>query len=170
MSETSHNLFKSHKNHFSIKNYPLNRILVYTLLVLLAAGGYALLVSGLSLLIAHPIAPDSPIVVGIVVFVIALAIDPVREWLKRPIDAIFLLGETTFREKLLSFSHDIANAGDLPAVLLTFRRYVEEALAPEQLHIFTLDLASNDYTAAPNLQGRPTSGLHLASTARSPRP
>jgi len=69
MSETSHNLFKSHKNHFSSKNYPLNRILVYTLLVLLAAEGYALLVSGLSLLIAHPIAPDSPIVVGIVVFV-----------------------------------------------------------------------------------------------------
>jgi signal transduction histidine kinase len=162
MSEISRNLSKSNKSQFSIKNYSINRILFYALLVLLTAGGYALLVSGLSLLISQPIAPNNPIIVGIIIFVIALAINPIRERLKRAIDAIFLRNENTFREKLLSFSHEIGNAADLPAVLATFRSYIEENLAPDQVHIFTLNLANNEYTAAADAHERPTSDLHFS--------
>ena len=162
MAEISHNLSKSKRGLFSIRNYSFTRILLYALLILLAAGGYALLVSGLSLIISQTIAPNNPIIIGVIIFISALAIDPVREQLKRSIDAIFFRNETAFRERLLSFGHEIASAADLTAVLDTFRRFLEESLAPGQVHIFLLDLTNNEYTAAPDSLGKPTSDLHFS--------
>jgi hypothetical protein len=72
------------------RNFLLKRGFLYALLSILIVLGYALLVSGLGILLASVIEPGNPIIIGITIFLVALIINPIKHGLERILDSVFL--------------------------------------------------------------------------------
>ena len=102
-------------------NYILSRLGLYSLLAILTAGGYALLVTGLNLVLVNIVAPNHPLVVGGVTFLFALAIIPARDRLRMVIDRVFFRGERTYQERIQAFSHNLTNAVNLAGITKTLQ-------------------------------------------------
>jgi signal transduction histidine kinase len=142
-------------------DYILSRLILYGVMTMLAAGGYSLLVSGLSLLLADRVAPDNPLLIGVIIFLMALAFTPLRERVQHMVDAIFYRGEKALQEKVQSFSHELTRSVDLASSYKLIRDYTEQALIPSQLHIYVYDPITDQYTSAPGADGQPTSDIRF---------
>jgi signal transduction histidine kinase len=143
----------------------LSRTMLYTLLTLLAAAGYAFLVTGLSLLFQIPIAGASPFAIGLLAAVLALGLNPLRDRLQKMIDGIFFRGQRVYQDHLQAFSHELTRAVEIPAITRLLRRSIEGTLQPIQLHVYVYDALSDQYTAAPDGTGRPTSDLRFPANS-----
>lgn len=144
-------------------DYFLSRTMLYSLLAVLVMVGYALLVAGLGTLLFGFVDPGSPIIAGLVIFILALAIEPVRKRLEKTADAVFFQGDRAYQERLQTFSGDLTHVMDAVDIIGVLRRYVQESLLPGQFHIFLYDPLSEEYTAAVDQNGRSTSDLHFSS-------
>lgn len=133
-------------------DYVLSRATLYALLTVMAASAYALLVSGASLLLGSALPPTHPLIIGLMVFLIAVAFNPVRTRLQGMVDQRFFRGQAVYRERLDSFSRQLTAVQELPAILAVLRSYVEEGLYPSVTHIFIHDSLSDQYAAAPALE------------------
>jgi signal transduction histidine kinase len=138
---------------------------VYALLSVLALGGYALLVSGLALIFGGTFRVDNPLFVGLLVFVLALGLDPLRNRLRQFVDNAFFRGQRAYESRVRNFSRDLTNIADLPAIVRILRQHVSSSLLPETLHIYTYDPVNDQYVAAPGEDGRPTSDLRFATAS-----
>ena len=144
-------------------DYYLRRGLVYTLLTVMVISAYGLLVSGLSLILSIQISSNNPFLIGAMVFLIAVFLDPVRNWLQKLIDSIFFRGQRAYEERLRTFSHQLTNALDLNTIGRVVNEQVSSSLVPERLHIYTYDSLNDQYMALANGNGRPTSDIRFAS-------
>jgi signal transduction histidine kinase/putative methionine-R-sulfoxide reductase with GAF domain len=133
----------------------------YGLMSVLITVGYALMASGLGLLLARWIAPDSPMLTGFIFFCLALLLIWFRERSQRMVDAMFFRGRRAFQDRLQTFSGELTRVVDLPGILSVLRRYVEESLVPSRLHIYVFDPLSDQYVASPDASGQPTSDLRF---------
>jgi hypothetical protein len=70
-------------------NLLLSRAVVYAILSALVICGYAFLVSGLSLISRGMLDTDHPLWIGVVVFTLAIAFYPLRDYLQRRVDTVF---------------------------------------------------------------------------------
>ncbi len=146
-------------------DYILSRTILYTLLTVLSAAGYALLVAGLSVVFQIPMADANPFAIGLMVAVLALVLNPLRDRLQKIIDGIFFRGQHVYQDHLQAFSHELTRAVEIPAIIQLLRRSIEGTLQPLQLHIFVHDALSDQYTAAPDGTGRPTSDLRFPANS-----
>ena len=146
-------------------DYWLRRGFVYTLLTVFIISAYGLLVSGLSLMLSTRVSSNNPVLIGGLVFLIAVFLDPVRNWLQGLIDSIFFRGQRAYEERLRAFSHQLTNALDLNTIGRVLREEVSSSLVPERLHIYTYDSLNDQYVALANGNGRPTSDLRFASSS-----
>ncbi len=80
---------------------------IYVLLTIFIVGGYALLVSGLSLIFKEAMPASNPIWVGGLVFVIAIFLDPVRIRTQSFVDATFFRGRRAYAESIQNFAHEL---------------------------------------------------------------
>jgi len=144
-------------------NYYLSRVLLYFLLLTLVATGYALVVSGLGLALYGSIFSANPITVGIAAFVIALLIYPLRQWLQNLVNAIFVRGRRAYQEKIKQFEAEIANQIELSSVARLLQNAIKQSLNPNNLFVFIFDSISDQYFAAPDPSGNPTSDLRFSS-------
>ncbi|HTX78191.1 MAG TPA: GAF domain-containing protein [Longilinea sp.] len=138
-----------------------SQILVYTTLIIFIALGYALIITGINLAFSGTLPPNSPLLTGIGIFIVALAFMPLRQWLERTINAIFFKGERTYQEQLNSFASDMTRAFDLASVNRSLRQKIKTALLPGEIHTFLHDPASDYFTAIPDETGHATSDLHF---------
>jgi signal transduction histidine kinase/putative methionine-R-sulfoxide reductase with GAF domain len=136
---------------------------VYALLSVLALGGYALLVSGLSLAIGPAFKVTNPLFIGMLVFILALTLNPVRNRLQAAVDRLFFRGERAYEQRLRQFSQELTNTVDLAAILRTLRQHITESLLPERLHIFVHDPLSDQYAATAGEDGHPTSDIRFGT-------
>ncbi|HEX7975722.1 MAG TPA: hypothetical protein VF498_15030, partial [Anaerolineales bacterium] len=139
----------------------LNQAIVYTLLSLLAAAGYALLVSGLALFFGGTLQPTHPAAVGLMVFLLAVLLNPVRGRVQRLVGAAFSGRQDVYRIRLEEFGPELSRAMELESILSLLRQFILQDLQPAQLHIFVYDPLSGQYRAGPGEQGKPTSDLHF---------
>lgn len=146
-------------------DFMLSQGLLYALLAILAVVGYALLVSGLSLIFRQAVGISNPLLVGVVVFLIALALMPLRSRLQRLIDTTFFRGEKAFQQRVEEYTRELTGTVDLNSVLRTTRDHINTSLLPIRLHIYLYDPLSDQYIASPGEDGRPTSDLRFASTS-----
>jgi len=146
-------------------DYVLSRGMLYGSLSVIVAAGYALLVAGLSLVLGPFLSPFFPFASGLVLFVLALGFNPLRERMQRGIDAIFFRGQGTFQERLRTFSSALTRSVELSAILHTLRVYIEDSLRPNSLHIFVYDPLADQYTATAGLTPRMTSELAFPSSS-----
>jgi len=146
-------------------DYILSRVTLYALLSVLAAFGYALLVSGTSMLMGALLPPSHPLVIGMMVFLLAMLFNPLRLYLQKIVDARFFRGQTVFRERLQAFTRSLTQALDLPGIVLLLRQYVQEGLIPTHTHIFIYDPHSDQYLAAADESGLPTTDLRFPANS-----
>ena len=150
-------------------DYIFSRAVLYALLMVLTVVGYGLLVAGLSLIFGESIQADSPIAIGLMVFLLILVFNPLRNYLQRVIDRLFFRGQQVYQERATAFRQELTPAMSFDQILALLRRYIESTAMPEQLHIFIRDTVRDVYAATPDDRGRPTTDIHFPVSAALPR-
>jgi signal transduction histidine kinase/putative methionine-R-sulfoxide reductase with GAF domain len=157
---------------YSILRYRLLRtdlffrqVVLYALLTVLALGGYALLVSGLTLIFGQVFQVTRPLFVGLVVFILALGLNPLRNWLQRFVDGVFFRGVQAYEQRVSVFSREMTNTVDLAVIVRKLREHIQGSLCPDPLHVYLYDPLNDLYAAAAGEDGRPTSDLRFTTTS-----
>jgi signal transduction histidine kinase len=145
-------------------DYILSRGMLFGVLSVLVSVGYALLTAGTTLVLGRLFGFFGPLSTGVILFVLALAFNPLRERMKKEIDAIFFRGQTAFQERLQTFSGGLTRTVDLAAILGNLRQYIDESLQPARLHIFVYDPLSEQYSPTAGKDSRPTTDLRFGAT------
>ncbi|HZU86960.1 MAG TPA: GAF domain-containing protein, partial [Anaerolineaceae bacterium] len=142
-------------------DYVLSRAVLYAFMGVLIAGGYALLLSGAGVLLTGMGMSVTPAFVGLIIFVLALLITPLRQRMEAMVDALFFRGQRAYQERLQTFSGELTSVADLPSIVRIMRGYVERSLSPSRLHIFIQDILSEQYIATPDARGQLTSDMRF---------
>ena len=146
-------------------DYWMRQGMVYSLLTILVVAGYGLLVTGVSLLFSISMPYDNPYLIGALVFVIAVVLDPLRTRLQALVDSTFFRGQRAYEERLRAFSHDLTNALDLDTIGRVLREQISSSLVPDRLHVYTYDSLNDQYVALANGDGRPSSDIRFSSNS-----
>lgn len=146
-------------------DYLMRRAMLYSLLSVLILGAYAFLAAGLGLIFGDLFRVYSPYLLGALVFLVAIVLNPLRDRLQRWIDVVFFRTATAYQQRIQEFTHELTRLMDLPAIVQAVRRQAEESLFPQHCHIFLYDALNDQYVAAAGEDGRPTSDVrfHAAS-------
>jgi signal transduction histidine kinase len=147
----------------------LRKGMVYSVLTILVVAAYALLVSGLgsilSSIFAIAVPSNNPYLIGGLVFVIAVFLDPVRTRLQGLVDSLFFRGQRAYEDRIRTFSHELTSALDLNTIGRVLRQQISSSLVPDRLHIYTYDALNDQYIALANGDGRPTSDIRFSSNS-----
>jgi signal transduction histidine kinase/putative methionine-R-sulfoxide reductase with GAF domain len=146
-------------------DYWLRQGLVYSALTILVVAAYALLVSGVGSIFAIAIPSDNPYLIGGLVFVIAVFLDPLRTRLQSLVDSTFFRGQRAYEDRLRGFSHDLTSALDLNTIGRVLRQQIATSLVPDRLHVYTYDTLNDQYVALADGDGRPTSDIRFSSNS-----
>lgn len=138
---------------------------VYLLLMAFVISGYALLVSGVSLIFSRAMPANHPLLIGGLAFLLAVLLEPLRARLQGFVDTTFFRGQRVYEERLREFGHQMTSALDLRAIGQIVRQQIFSALAPERIHIYTYDALNEQYIALPGEDGRPTSDIRFAANS-----
>ena len=136
--------------------------IIYGGLMVMIAGSYALLVGGLSVLAGTQLNNSHPFLVGIVVFLIALIIYPLREGLQSRVEAAFFKGVTEHQTSLQTFSHQLTSLTKVSNILSLLRSFIDASLSPSRTLIYLMDESSTYYVATQNPDGSASSEIHFA--------
>lgn len=139
----------------------LRKTLAYTLLSALTILAYILIVSGMSILVGDVIPNNHPLVIGLLVFLLAILMNPVRHWLESTIDIAFYKGEKPFQKRLQAFAQELTRNTTPDSIYNSLRKSVRETLAPGLIHIFIIDPFNNHYIATADESGLSTSDMRF---------
>jgi signal transduction histidine kinase len=143
----------------------LRRGLVYVLLTIMAVLGYALLVTGIGLIFSNITSSRSPLWVGVIIFLIAIALDPVRSRLQEYVDMTFFRGQRAYMEKLQGFSRKLTTTLDLKGIGGVLRDEITSSLSPDRIHVYTYDALNDQYFALPGRDGRLSSDIRFPASS-----
>ena len=146
-------------------DYWLRQGMVYALLTVLVAVSFGFLVSGIGSVFAIVMPSDNAFLIGGLVFVIAVVLEPLRTWLQRLVDSTFFRGQRAYAERLRTFSHDLTSALDLITIGRALRQQIASSLVPDRIHIYTYDSLNDQYAALADGDGRPTSDIRFSSNS-----
>jgi signal transduction histidine kinase len=138
-----------------------NQSLLYALLSVLAVGAYLLLLAGASLITGAVVPTSHPIVIGLLVFILAVFLNPVRGRLQLLIDGLFFRGQAVFQARLDSFSQGLSHSLDLRQITDLLRAYASQDQRPSQIHIFIQDPLTGQYQATNDEEQHPTTDLRF---------
>ena len=143
----------------------VRRGVMYILLSILVTLGYALVVAGAGFFFGSNLPSNSPIYVGLGLFVIAVILEPIRTRLQNLVDTIFFRGSRVFTEQLEDFSRKLTTALDLETIGVNMRDQIASTLTPSRIHIYTYDSLNDFFSALPGEDRRPTSDIRFTSTS-----
>jgi signal transduction histidine kinase len=143
----------------------LRQGIVYVALTVLTVIGYALLVSGLSLVFKDALSSDNPLLIGVIVFILALLLDPLRKTLLAMADATFFRGQRIYDQRLRKFAHELTSVLDIEGIAHVIRKQIMDTLAPQFVHIYTFDPINNQFTSLPDEDGQPSSDIRFLGSS-----
>lgn len=143
----------------------LSRVFLYGLMGVLVAVGYALLLAGLGVAMTGMMPQRSPLLVGMLFFLAALAINPLRQRMENLMDAVFFRGEKAYQERVQTFSSELASLVEVDQIISLLRQYVKRSLHPGTFHIFVFDPLVEQYVATINTEKRLTSDLRFSPSS-----
>ena len=144
-------------------DYWLRQSITYFILTLLVVVAYGLFVSGLTLILPMP--SNNPFLIGGLVFLIAIGLEPARTRLQTWVDTTFFRGQRAYEDRMRTFTHQLTSAPDLFNIGRVLREQIESSLMPDRVHIYTYDPLNDQYAALSNGHGRPTSDIRFASSS-----
>ncbi|MEL6148147.1 MAG: GAF domain-containing protein [Chloroflexota bacterium] len=129
----------------------LSQGITYILMMAGLIAGYSLLVFGVNLLVREfapeGIAADSAFLVGLVIFIVAVAFLPVRSRLQNQIDRIYFRERRQFQETLEDFSVEVAATQSFVEILSLYVERVQTAISSRGVFIFLPDEESGEFAA-----------------------
>lgn len=125
----------------------LARGLVFAALSALVITGYGLLIFGFSLALGATLRADNPVILGLMVFLLVVIFNPLRNWLQRRIDDIFFRGQRAYNQRLEQFGRALTKANELSDVVRELYNQIDGALRPAHVYLFLRDSVENDYAA-----------------------
>ena len=143
-------------------DYIFSRATLYALLTIITVAMYVLLVWGTSILLGRMMMANDPIVLGTMVFILALGYNPLRSWLRTKVDALFFRGKAIYEERLQSFSHQITRSVELSKITSLLREYIDQNIKPSQFHIFLHDPLTDQYVASNGVDHKPTTDVRFS--------
>src|SRR5258707_787605 len=146
-------------------DYWMRQSMVYASLTVFVVVAYGLLVSGIGYIFSISMPSDNPFLIGGLVFLIAVFLDPLRTRLQVWVDSTFFRGQRAYEDRMRIFSHQITRAPDLFTIGRVLREQIESSLMPDRIHIYTYDLLNDQYAALANGNGRPTSDIRFAANS-----
>ena len=146
-------------------DYWVRQGIVYSTLTVLVVSAYGLMVTGLAFLFSINMPYANPYLIGGLVFIIAVCLDPIRTRLQTFVDSTFFRGQRAYEDRLRTFSHELTGAQDLDTIGRVIREQISSSLVPDRLHIYTYDPLNDQYVALANGDGRPTSDIRFASNS-----
>jgi hypothetical protein len=114
----------------------LRQGMVYALLTVFVVAIFGLLVSGIALMLSIPMPSDNPYLIGGLVFVIAILLDPLRNRLQVIVDSAFFRGRRAYEDRLRTFSHELTSARS-NTIGRVLRRQIS-APRSDRLHIYIM--------------------------------
>lgn len=139
--------------------------LVYSILTIFAVLGYASLVTGFSLVFKEAMPVANPIVIGGLIFILAVGLDPFRKRVLDVVDSSFFRGQRIYDQRLRDFSHRMTSVLDIQNVGRILRQQIMDTLAPEYVHIYSFDPINDQYVSLPDVDGRPSSDVRFSSNS-----
>jgi len=139
--------------------------LVYTILTSVAVVGYASLVSGFSLVFKEAMPANNPYIIGGLIFVLAVVLDPFRRRVLNVVDKTFFRGQQVYEQRLRDFSHQMTGVLDIQNVGYILRQQISDTLTPEYVHIYTFDPVNDQFASLPDIDGRPSSDVRFSSNS-----
>ena len=88
-------------------DYWMRQSLVYAMLTVFVVVAYGLLVSGIALIFSISMPSDNPFLIGGLVFLIAVFLDPIRTRLQIWVDSTFFRGQRAYEDRMRVFSHEL---------------------------------------------------------------
>ena len=146
-------------------DYILSRAALYSLMAILITMGFALIAGGLGLLFSGTLGTSNLLINGLAFFILAMALVPLRQGLQNRIDAVFFHGHHAYQERVQTFSGELTHLVDLPSIVKTLRATIISSLAPSIFHIYLYDPLSDQYLAANDTEGRPSSDLRFSKSS-----
>ncbi|MBI3760647.1 MAG: GAF domain-containing protein [Chloroflexi bacterium] len=143
-------------------DYIISQALVYAALGILVTLGHGLLVAGVSLAVGTAVPANNPILIGLLVLILVLVFNPLRERLQNTVDALFFRSARAHREALQSFSRKLTRALDLEQIASTVKTQITTSLHPTHCHIFLRRPAGLDYAAYAS-RGRPETDVRFSA-------
>ena len=144
-------------------DYWVRQGMVYALMTVIVVVAYGLFVSGLALIV--PLPSNNPYLIGGLVFIIAVLLNPLRNRLQVLVDGTFFRGQRAYEDRIRTFGHEMTSAMDVESIGRVIRQQIMATLTPDRLHIYTYDALNDQYAALPGEDGRPTSDIRFASTS-----
>lgn len=141
----------------------VRRGFMYVFLAIMITLGYALIVTGAGFLFAVP--ANNPYLVGGIIFLLAVVLEPIRTRLQSLVDALFFRGARAFAEQLEDFSHRLTTVLDLNTIGTNLRDQIASTLTPSRIHIYTYDSLNDFFAALPGDDHRPTSDIRFTSAS-----
>jgi signal transduction histidine kinase len=151
-------------SHFRLVNtdYIFNKALLYAILTILAVGGYGLILVGMGLVLGDVALKNNPYILGMLFFILALLFNPMRIRIQDFLDRTFFRGTKIYEDQSQAFGNALKPSISLPETANLLRRFIDESLAPDQLHIFVLDSLRKIYLSVPDESDRPTTEIQFS--------
>jgi len=86
--------------HLPSSEYLLSQGFLYAILTVVSVSGYAMIVSGLGLIFNEVLNVNSPIFIGLMFFLLAILLNPLRDYLQNLVDTVFYRGELAYQTLL----------------------------------------------------------------------
>ncbi|MFN8379992.1 MAG: GAF domain-containing protein [Anaerolineae bacterium] len=132
--------------------------LTYTLLLLALTIGYFLLVLAASLITGGVLGADSPLLIAIVIFVMAIAFLPVRDRVQAQVDRLYFKRQEHYQTELEAFSRSVSVMSDLDSILAAYRANLQQQVDPELITIFMLSRQTGEYVS----NGQPATDMRFS--------
>ncbi|MFH1636657.1 MAG: adenylate/guanylate cyclase domain-containing protein [Chloroflexota bacterium] len=117
----------------------LNNTLTYTLTAFSAVGLFYLLITLISFWIPSGVKPDDPLLVALYLFILVVALNPLRNFMQRAIDRVFYRTRADYRRVLTHLSQELGVSPEMDHTLSMLEQELNAALAPEKVLLYLFD-------------------------------
>lgn len=150
-----------HRKQYQNSDAILRKTITYTMLSGLVTISYIFLTTGASLIAGEAIPGNHPLLMGLVIFILAVSLNPLRNHLQKLIDTKFFKGKQSYHQQLQSFAHELTRDVDVNMIIESMQKLVTRALSPSLVHIYSFESKSNHYVAVSKDNGHFTSDLRF---------
>ncbi len=143
----------------------LSQGLVYSLLGVLTVVAYGLILTGLGLIVGPGVSADSPLVMGLMIFVLVALFNPVRDRLQRIVDQAFFRGSRGSAGQLEKFGRTLTSAATLDEIHRALADQLTRLIRPQHFYLFLRDPANDDFGAFAEGAQSPPTDLRFAANS-----
>ena len=159
---TSHSL-----THYDRSNHQklLSQTITYALLSGLIVVSYIFLVTLISYAVGMINPGVNPALIGLAIFILAVSLNPLRNWLQEQVDKAFFRNNQNFQQAIQSFARELVQVGDLESIVSVLSHFIREIYTPQIIHIFLYDSRQTRYCAIPLKDDKPISEITFNATS-----